>query len=226
VRSDDFGMFDDFDRQSSEAQMMYKTLPDKWEDQDIIRDIEDRLRVPVPPGLSGEDLKWMWVQVSIMMRPEKPQKVEGATGWEYWRYERPRLNELYNFYRENFKTERQNLLQEYCEDPPRARERYGDSADYVEIMNMIQNIMNTPAKKTPKIRYAGFPSMLDEETIRNTFTEFGEIVELQMTPAADEMGDVSGTVEFDSTEAAQKAIAQWNGVDMGMGMHLKIEMID
>mmetsp|Transcript_30338 Transcript_30338/g.42291 ORF Transcript_30338/g.42291 Transcript_30338/m.42291 type:complete len:324 (+) Transcript_30338:48-1019(+) len=219
---------DDFDRNDPEAKLVYKTLPSFWGTRDITIDIEENMRIPVPDGLDGEDLKWMWVQCKIMTKPPKPAFNPDAVGWEKWRYERPKLLELAKFYIDNYRTERLNLLREYCENPSDARERYGKSEEYVEMMDMIQRIMDTPPKLSNKVKFAGFPSMLDEETVKGTFEDFGKVVSLEYIPAPDddEAIGVSGVVEFENPEIGQKAIEQWNGVDMGMGVQLTLTAIE
>eukprot|EP00466_Bigelowiella_natans_P000256 jgi/Bigna1/84862/estExt_fgenesh1_pg.C_10229 len=219
---------DEFDRNDPEAKLVYKTVPPFWGTRDITIDIEENMRIPVPPGLDGEDLKWMWVQCKIMTKPQKPTFNPDAVGWEKWRYERPKLLDLAKFYTDNYRTERLNILREYCENPSDARERYGKSEEYVEMMDMIQKIMDTPPKLSNKVKFAGFPSMLDEETVKGTFADFGTVVSLEYIPAPedDEAVGVSGVVEFENPEIGQKAIEQWNGVDMGMGVQLTLTAIE
>jgi len=220
---------DDFDLDGQESQLLYKSIPASWNEKRIAQDIEERLRVPVPDGMEDdlEALKWMWVQCTIMTRPPKPEYKEGATGWEKWRYERPKLIELENFYRENHQINRINLMIEYCEDKELAITRYSDNADYVQLMKNIQEILDTPPKPSKTIKFQGFPSMLDEETIMGTFTEFGEVTSLDIIPAESETDPkgISGTVVFADPECTKDAIKQWNGVDMGLGVQLKLEMV-
>eukprot|EP00468_Gymnochlora_sp_CCMP2014_P008666 CAMPEP_0167752472 /NCGR_PEP_ID=MMETSP0110_2-20121227/7159_1 /TAXON_ID=629695 /ORGANISM="Gymnochlora sp., Strain CCMP2014" /LENGTH=257 /DNA_ID=CAMNT_0007638095 /DNA_START=309 /DNA_END=1082 /DNA_ORIENTATION=+ len=227
VFSDDMGPFDfDFDKNDEESQRIYKTIPKTWNARDIRADIEERMRIPVPEDITeAEEMKWMWVQCTLMTRAPKLEYDPDAEGWEKWRYERPKLRELYQFYGENFRTERQNVLVEYCNDPEKARERYGNVEDYKELMDRIQKIMETPPVLSPKVSFDGFPSFMDEETIRGTFEEFGEILSLDMEIPDDESLGISGVVEFDSVEAGQKAIAQWNGVDMGLGVNLSLRAL-
>jgi len=219
-------MEDDFEREDAESQRVFKTIPKSWNIDDLRIDIEERMRIPVPDFIeSEEDMKWMWVQCVIMTRPPKLEYDPNAAGWEKWRYERPKLRELYKFYGDNFRTELQNILVEYCNEPEIARSRYAQSKDYVELMDRIQNIIDTPAKLSNKLTFSGFPAFMDEETIRGTFEEFGTIVKLDCTFPEDEMKDVTGIVEFESPEPGQAAVKQWDGVDMGLGTRLSLTPI-
>lgn len=62
---------------------------------------------------------------------------------------------------------------------------------------------------------------MGEAGCRMTLQALGEITEFECEED-DTFPILRGTVTFDDIEAAKKAVAQYNGMDMGMGTKLEV----
>merc|ERR1719231_1896458 len=112
-----------------------------------------------------------------------------------------------------------NTIIEYVNDPVLGKTRYAEG--YSE---QIEPALAAPAVESAKLKFFGFPSAMGEGVVRQTLEGFGELksltVEMPDDPAEMSCG---GTCEFGSVESAKKAVAQWNGADMGLGTVLTLE---
>jgi hypothetical protein len=78
-----------------------------------------------------------------------------------------------------------------------------------------------PPVKSTTIKFAGFPANMGEQACRMTLESLGSVVEFECGEDED-FPVLKGKVTYEDIEAAKKAVAQYNGMDMGMGTTLEL----
>lgn len=104
-----------------------------------------------------------------------------------------------------------------------AVKRYGK--DYKALIRRCNVALNAPPPvNSPKLRFSGFPANMGEAACKMTLESIGSIVDFECQQSED-FPILTGTVEFEDLDSAKKAVAQYNGMDMGMGTALELESL-
>jgi len=108
-------------------------------------------------------------------------------------------------------------------NPEVAVARYGK--DYKGLIRRTEEALNAPPPvNSPKLRFSGFPANMGSDACRMTLESIGALTDFECTEDED-FPVLSGTVEFEDIESAKAAVAQYNGMDMGMGTALELESV-
>jgi len=194
-------------------------------------EVEDELAasgVVAPPTMNDMDLRMMLVEMRLRKSGKMGGKSEkqamkkpgpDANPFEIALYEKPAFRELYEEKKMARLQNEINLCIEYVNDPRRAKERYGGTAKYDELVADIEAALNAKVEKTVtsgKLSYAGFPANMGEAGVRMTLAGFGELSDFSWE-ASDDGITCFGTAEYEDPDAAKAAIDKYDGMDMGLG---------
>jgi hypothetical protein len=134
---------------------------------------------------------------------------------------KPAFEEMFNEIKAKGDHNAQNVVTEYLNDPSVGRLRYGKT--YKALLRKIDEAMIAPPPvKSPTLKFSGFPSNMGEAALRMTLEALGPVVSFSCT-TDDDFPILSGQVTYGDIETAKKAVAQYAGMNMGMGQ--LIEMV-
>lgn len=187
--------------------------------------------VRAPPTMNEMDVKLMLVELRLRMSGRMSgsgkdakvteKKTTFSSKFEEALYTKPVFKELYDEFKKRGDHNSQNVAAEYINNPEIAIKRYGK--DYPTLLKQLDQAMNAkPAIKTPNVKFSGFPANMGEMGCKMTLEAIGAVVEFECVESED-LPILQGVVTFEDVESAKKAIAQYDGMDMGMGT--KLEMI-
>jgi hypothetical protein len=78
-----------------------------------------------------------------------------------------------------------------------------------------------PPVKSTTIQFSGFPANMGVAACKMTLESIGAVAEFDCEED-DTFPILKGKVTFEDMETAQKAVEQYNGMDMGMGSALEL----
>eukprot|EP00549_Striatella_unipunctata_P013301 CAMPEP_0118680992 /NCGR_PEP_ID=MMETSP0800-20121206/4687_1 /TAXON_ID=210618 ORGANISM="Striatella unipunctata, Strain CCMP2910" /NCGR_SAMPLE_ID=MMETSP0800 /ASSEMBLY_ACC=CAM_ASM_000638 /LENGTH=222 /DNA_ID=CAMNT_0006577231 /DNA_START=135 /DNA_END=803 /DNA_ORIENTATION=+ len=199
-------------------------------------EVEEELNskgILAPPMMNEMDVKLMLVEVRLRLSGRMPGNSGGSTPrkkpdkfaskLEEALWTKPALKELYDGFRSREDINSMNVVAEYVNAKEMAITRYGK--DYADLIKSVDEALTAPPPvKSPTLSFSGFPANMGEEACKMTFAALGEVVEFECA-ASDELPILSGKVTFEDIEAAKKAVAQYDGMDMGMGTALEIASV-
>ena len=191
----------------------------------------EKLGIVAPPGMSEVDKQLMLMECRLRLnghlddKPKSTGPKTYASPYEEALDTKPKFAALIGKFKADGLINSVNTIIEYVNDPVLGKTRYAEG--YGDLIEQVDAALAAPAVESAKLKFFGFPSNMGEGVVRQTLEAFGELkslsVEMPDDPAEMSCG---GTCEFGSVESAKKAVAQWNGADMGLGTVLTLEMVE
>jgi RNA recognition motif. (a.k.a. RRM, RBD, or RNP domain) len=151
---------------------------------------------------------------------EKKQPAKFSSKFEEAMWTKPAFKTFYDKLKANGDHNAQNVVAEYLNDKKMATQRYGKT--YKGILREAETALTAPPPVTsPTLKFSGFPANMGESACRMTLESIGPIAEFSCV-ADDDFPILKGKVTFEDIESAKKAVAQYNGMNMGMGTALEM----
>ncbi|EEC51323.1 predicted protein [Phaeodactylum tricornutum CCAP 1055/1] len=195
-------------------------------------DVEQELRekgIPVPPTMNEMEIKLMLVEMRLRLsgklagQTEKKRPAKFSSKFEEAMWTKPMFKEFYDELKQKGDHNAQNVVAEYLNDKTLALQRYGK--DYKAVIRRAEAALTAaPPVNSPTLKFSGFPANMGESGCKMTLEALGTIVGFECHVSED-LPILTGTVTFDDIESAKKAVAQYNGMDMGMGTKLEIASV-
>jgi hypothetical protein len=180
-------------------------------------------------AMNEMDVKLMLVEmrmrISGKMNPKqkKTKPTQFSSKFEEYMWTKPAFEEFYKELKAGGDHNILNVVSEYVNDPKMAEQRYGK--DYKSIIRQCKAALTAPPPvKSPTLSFSGFPANMGEAACKMTLEAVGPIVDFECTES-DDLPILTGKVTFEDLEAAKKAVAQYNGMDMGMGTQLELHSV-
>jgi len=195
-------------------------------------EIEEELNgsgIPAPPSMNDMELKLMLVEMRLRLAGKlegdtpkaRPAKFRSAFEEAIWT--KPVFTEFYKKYEELSDHNSMNVIKEYMNEPDIAKSRYAKS--YKVLLEELEFSLNAPPPvNSPTLVFSGFPSNMGEAAVKMTLEALGAISEIECEEDSD-FPVLKGTVTFEDIESAKAAVAQYNGMDMGMGTLLEMSSV-
>lgn len=195
-------------------------------------DCEEELRergIPISQAMSEMDVKLMLVEVRLRFsgklggeqKKKRPEKFSSKFEEAMWT--KPVFAEYYEELKRKDDHNAMNVVTEYLNNKDIAVQRYGK--DYKAVIRKVeQTLAAPPPAKSPKLIFSGFPANMGEAACRMTLESLGSIVEFECSQDED-FPVLKGKVTFEDIESARKAVAQYDGMDMGMGTRLELTYV-
>lgn len=151
---------------------------------------------------------------------EKKRPDKFSSKFEEAMWTKPAFKEFYEVLKAKDDHNAQNVVAEYLNDKVLATQRYGKT--YKGLLREAEVAMNAPPPvKSTTLKFSGFPANMGEDACRMTLESIGPIAEFSCT-TDDDFPILRGEVTFEDIESAKKAVAQYNGMNMGMGTALEL----
>ncbi|CAJ1940304.1 unnamed protein product [Cylindrotheca closterium] len=164
----------------------------------------------------------MRMRLSGKMSGEEPKKqpTKFSSKLEEALWTKPVFADLYNGFKEKDDHNSMNVIAEYLNDPKMARTRYEKT--YKGLIRKIDKAMTAPPPvNSPTLQFSGFPANMGEAGCKMTLESLGAIADFECAEDSD-FPVLTGKVTFEDIESAKKAVAQYHGMDMGMGTSLQL----
>jgi len=190
-------------------------------------DVEDELRqqgIPVSQAMNEMDVKLMLVEMRLRLsgklkQEPKPRPTSFSTKFEEALWTKPAFKEYYDGLGDDHNA--RNVAAEYVNDPQLATQRYGK--DYKSVLRKVMAALTAPPPvKTPTLAFAGFPANMGPDACRMTLESIGPVTDFHCE--TDELV-LKGQVTFENLDDAKAAVAQYHGMDMGMGTALEMTSV-
>lgn len=153
-------------------------------------------------------------------KKEKQMPKKFSSKFEEAMWTKPAFKEFYNGLKAEGDHNAQNVVAEYLNNKDLALQRYGKS--YKGLLREAEEALNAPPPvKSAKLKFSGFPANMGEAACRMTLESIGPIAQFTCV-MDDDFPILKGEVEFEDIESAKKAVAQYNGMNMGMGTALEM----
>ena len=167
----------------------------------------------------------MRMRLSGKLNSDKPKKkpTKFSSNFEEAMWTKPAFAEFYNELKKGGDHNSLNVVAEYVNDPALGEQRYGKT--YKAVIRRTKEALTAPPPvKSPTIQFSGFPANMGEAGCKMTLEALGPITEFECVES-DEFPILIGKVTYEDIEAAKKAVAQYNGMDMGMGTQLELSSV-
>jgi hypothetical protein len=149
---------------------------------------------------------------------KKPDKFSSKFEEAMWT--KPAFKAFYDALKAKGDHNAQNVVAEYLNDKELATTRYGKT--YKGLLREAETALNAPPPvNSPTLKFSGFPANMGEAACRMTLESIGAIAEFSCV-ADDDFPILRGEVTYEDIESAKKAVAQYNGMNMGMGTALEM----
>jgi hypothetical protein len=175
------------------------------------------------------EAKLMLVEVRLRFsgklggQTEKKRPDKFSSPFEEAMWTKPAFQEFYNELKKKDDHNALNVVAEYVNNKDLAQQRYGKT--YKAVLRRAEEALNAPPPvKSPTLRFSGFPANMGEAACRMTLESVGPVTEFSCTVDED-FPVLRGMVTFEDIESAKKAVAQYNGMDMGMGTALEMTSV-
>jgi hypothetical protein len=192
-------------------------------------EVESELRakgIPVPTTMNEMDVKLMLVEMRLRFsgklegQTEKKRPTKFTSKFEEALWTKPAFKEYYEHLKAQGDHNAMNVATEYLSDKVLATTRYGK--DYKGVIRKIEAALTAPPPvNSTTLKFSGFPANMGTAACKMTLEAIGPLVEFDCK-MSDELPILVGQVTFEDIEAAKKAVAQYNGMNMGMGNVLEI----
>lgn len=150
----------------------------------------------------------------------KKRPAKFSSKLEEARWTKPAFEELYTVLKEKDDHNSMNVVAEYLNDPDMAKTRYAKT--YKGLLRKVDKAMTAPPPvNSPTLQFSGFPANMGEAGCRMTLESIGSIADFECAEDSD-FPVLKGKVTFDDIESAKAAVAQYHGMDMGMGTSLEL----
>ena len=154
-------------------------------------------------------------------KKQKPAKFSSKFEEAMWTI--PAFEEFYNNLKAKGDHNAQNVVAEYVNDKQLALKRYGKT--YRGVLNRAEAALSAPPPvKSAKLKFSGFPANMGPDACKMTLEALGPIVEFSCE-TDDDFPILRGQVEYADIEVAKKAVAQYSGMDMGMGTAIEMSSV-
>ena len=196
-------------------------------------EVEEELKekgIPVSQAMNEMDVKLMLVEVRLRFsgklndnnkQKKKPSKFSSKFEEAMWT--KPVFEEFYNELKRKDDHNAMNVVAEYLNDKEVALKRYGK--DYKAVLRQAEQALTAPPPvKSPKLKFSGFPANMGEAGCKMTLESLGTVLEFDCQQDED-FPVLKGTVTYEDIESAKKAVAQYNGMDMGVGVSLELTSV-
>jgi len=193
-------------------------------------EVEEELNlsgIRAPPTMNEMEVKLMLVEMRLRLAgrldsngapKEKPTSFSSKFEEAMWT--KPAFKEFYGALEKKGDHNSMNVVAEYLNNPDVAKMRY--SSSYGQLLIDCEAALTAPPPvNSPTIVFSGFPANMGESALKMTLEALGPIVEIECTQD-DDFPVLKGKVTFEDIESAKKAVAQYNGMDMGMGTLLEM----
>jgi uncharacterized protein (UPF0297 family) len=133
---------------------------------------------------------------------------------------KPAFAEFFNDLKEKGDNNAINVVAEYIMTKDMAVKRYGNT--YAGLIRKIEEALTAPPPvKSPTLKFSGFPANMGEAACKMTLESIGPITDFECIQDED-FPILRGKVTFEDIESAKQAVAQYNGMNMGMGTALEM----
>jgi hypothetical protein len=196
-------------------------------------DVEEELQqegIRVPAAMNEMDVKLMLVEMRLRKnglykgtqeKTKRPDKF--STKFEEYMWTKPAFKEFYETLRAKDDHNAQNVVAEYLNNKELALQRYGK--DYKALIRQTEAALTAPPPvKSPTIAFSGFPANMGEAACKMTLESLGAVLEFECKQD-DDFPVLIGKVTYEDIEDAKKAVAQYDGMDMGMGTKLELTSV-
>lgn len=182
--------------------------------------------IPVSARLNDMEVKLMLVEMRLRLsgrlggQTEKKRPEKFSSKFEEAMWTKPAFKEYYESIKAKGDHNAMNVVAEYVNNKDLAQQRYGK--DYKGEIRKAEEALNAPPPvSSPTLKFSGFPANMGENACLMTLQSIGPVSDFSCT-VDDDFPILRGTVTFEDIEAAKKAVAQYNGMDMGMGTALEM----
>ena len=193
-------------------------------------EVEEELResgVRPGPTMNDMEVKLMLVEVRLRnsgkvggneKKAQRPAKFSSKFEEAMWT--KPVFQEFYDVLKKRDDHNSMNVVAEYLNNPEQAKQRYQSS--YGQLLRQVDRALKAPPPvRSPTLQFSGFPANMGEAACKMTLESIGAITEFECA-VDDDFPILKGKVTFEDIEAAKKAVAQYNGMNMGMGTSLEM----
>jgi len=195
-------------------------------------EIEEELNgsgIRAPPSMNDMELKLMLVEMRLRiagkLEGDKPKKRPATfkSAFEEAMWTKVAFAAFYAKYEDLSDHNSMNVVKEYMNEPEMAKQRYASS--YAVLIEELETALNAPPPvNSPTLVFSGFPANMGESALKMTLEAVGAIAELECEEDSD-FPVLKGKVTFEDLESAKAAVAQYNGMDMGMGTLLEMTSV-
>lgn len=175
---------------------------------------------------SDMEAKLMLVEVRLRfsgkLGTQKPKvkPTKFTSKFEEYMWTKPAFIEFYNELKTLGDNNALNVVTEYINTRENALQRYGKN--YGTLLKRIDDALSAPPPvKSTTLKFSGFPANMGTDACRMTLESIGTIIEFECKQD-DDFPILSGKVTFEDIDSAKKAVAQYNGMNMGMGTALEL----
>ena len=182
--------------------------------------------VPISQAMNEMEVKLMLVEVRMRlagkMSDDKPTQRPAtfSSRLEEALWTKPAFADFYNNLKEKDDHNSMNVVAEYLNDPDMARSRYEKT--YRGLLRKCDRALTAPPPvNSSTLQFMGFPANMGEAGCRMTLESIGAVAEFECFED-DDFPVLKGTVTFEDIESAKAAVAQYHGMDMGMGTSLEL----
>mmetsp|Transcript_36602 Transcript_36602/g.56804 ORF Transcript_36602/g.56804 Transcript_36602/m.56804 type:complete len:255 (-) Transcript_36602:45-809(-) len=185
----------------------------------------------VRPGATMNDMEVKLMLVEMRLRlsgrlnGEEPKKkpTKFSSTFEELMWTKPAFEEFYNTLKAKDDHNSMNVVSEFVNNPEMARQRYAKT--YRGLLRQCEAAMTAPPPvKSATLQFSGFPANMGEAGCKMTLESIGAVAEFECSEDED-FPVLKGTVTFEDIESAKKAVAQYHGMDMGMGTSLELNAL-
>jgi hypothetical protein len=180
------------------------------------------------PTMNDMEVKLMLVEMRLLnagklggdSQKAKQKPAKFSSKFEEAMWTKPAFEEFYNLLKKNDDHNSMNVVSEYLNDPKMAKTRY--EKNYRGLLRKCEAALTAPPPvKTTTLQFSGFPSNMGEAACKMTLEAVGAVIEFECTQD-DTFPVMKGKVTFEDIESAKKAVAQYHGMDMGMGTSIEM----
>jgi hypothetical protein len=195
-------------------------------------DVEAELQekgIRVPASMNEMDVKLMLVEMRLRYSgklngtTEKKRPDKFSSKFEEAMWTKPQFKEFYETLKAKDDHNAQNVIAEYLNDKELALQRYGK--DYKALIRKAEAALTAPPPvNSPTLTFSGFPANMGEAACKMTLESLGAVTEFECIED-DDFPVLRGKVTYEDIEDAKKAVAQYDGMDMGMGQKLELASV-